>query len=118
MGRHAHPPGIDHWRAACCESNPRGSGTGRRKRTPTRGTSPTAEFTRETAPGKRAGRKTGTAPRADFTTGPQLCLPALLMILLSAGIFRFCHHQLRSAFTTHLGIKMIKVSTVQDQKSY
>ena len=29
----AHPPGNDHWRAACCESDPRGSGRGRRKRT-------------------------------------------------------------------------------------
>jgi len=28
-----HPPGTDHRRAACCESDPRGSGRGRRKRT-------------------------------------------------------------------------------------
>ena len=37
------------WRARCGESRTAGSGSG---------------------PGKRAGRKTGTAPRTDFTTPP------------------------------------------------
>ena len=36
---------CDHWRAGCGETRTPRSGTGRRKRTPTRGTSPAAEFT-------------------------------------------------------------------------
>jgi hypothetical protein len=40
-----HPPGIDHWRAVCRETDQHGSGRGRRKRTSTRGTSPAAYFT-------------------------------------------------------------------------
>jgi hypothetical protein len=41
------------------------SGRGRRKRTPARGTSPAAHFTRECALGKRIARKGDTAPRRD-----------------------------------------------------
>ncbi len=49
----AHPPGTEHWRAVCLESDQHGSGRGRRKRTPTTGTSPAAYFTRREAARKR-----------------------------------------------------------------
>ena len=37
------PPENDHWRAVCVERRPYRSGRGRRKRTPTRGTSLAAD---------------------------------------------------------------------------
>jgi transposase len=52
---------CDHWRAGCGETRTPRSGTGRRKRTPTRGTSPAAEFTRRAAWGN--GPAVTPAPR-------------------------------------------------------
>jgi hypothetical protein len=58
---------CDHWRAGCGETRTPRSGTGRRKRTPTRGTSPAAEFTREGTCGKRPAATPAPRPQVYLT---------------------------------------------------
>ena len=63
--RGSAPPGMDHWRAVCRETDQHGSGRGRRKRTRTAGVSPAAYSTlgstglpgRESARGQEHARK-------------------------------------------------------------